>query len=256
MTPYYEAQGIVLYLGNCLDILPSLDQVDHCITDPPYSEHTHAKQWIGHALTANGAPRVKTAHTGLGFDALDAEVRSVVCCELRRLVHRWSLVFTDLEGITGWCGSLSGAGLDYVRTCIWDKVDGAPQFTGDRPAAGAEAIVLAHQPGRKRWNGGGRRNVFREAVNGGTGAKLHPSAKPLLLMRELVRLFSDPGEVILDPFAGSATTGIAARAEGRRAILIECHEPFAEVAARRLERGDAGARQPDQAMFAWAEAAS
>jgi site-specific DNA-methyltransferase (adenine-specific) len=62
----------------------------------------------------------------------------------------------------------------------------------------------------------------------------HPTVKPLALMRYLVRLVLPPGGVLLDPFAGSGTTGLAAIAEGRKAILIEREERYCEISARRM----------------------
>ena len=63
----------------------------------------------------------------------------------------------------------------------------------------------------------------------------HDTPKPLALMRWLVRLVCPPGGTVLDPFAGSGTTGLAARAEGMNAVLIEAHEPYARIAAARLD---------------------
>lgn len=238
MKPVYDMDGIQIWHGDCLDVLPLLEQADHVITDPPYSEATHAKQWVGAALTAGGAPRVATNFTGLGFDALTDEMRCAVAAHAQRLATRWVIAFSDIESISRWSSSLEAAGLDYVRTCIWDKVDSAPQFTGDRPAAGCEAICVAHQPGRKRWNGGGRRNVFRHPVNSSaSGPKPHPSTKPVALMRELITLFTDPGDLILDPFAGSGTTLRAAKDCGRRAIGIELNEQYVQTAIARLRQG-------------------
>lgn len=246
MKPYYSEAGIDIWLGDCLDVLPMLVAVTHVITDPPYSDHTHKKQWIGHALT-KGKARNGTAFTELGFDCLSPEVRRLVAVQSARLARRWVLAFSDLEGLYEWRTDFQHAGLDYVRTCIWDKVDSAPQFTGDRPAASAEAIVCAHPKGAKRWNGGGARNVFRHCVNGvNQGPKPHPSTKPLSLMRELITLFTDEGDLILDPFMGSGTTLVAAKALGRKAIGIEINEDYCKVAIERLRQGALNFYEPEQ----------
>ena len=236
MTPYYDEDGIVIYHGDCSEVLRELAKVDHVITDPPYSEWVHDKQWIGAALTSDGTTRVSTAHKELGFNPLSAALRGRVCVEVAHLCRRWFLTFTDIEAVFVWKQSIQTVGWDYVRACVWDKVDSAPQFTGDRPAAGAEVIICAHPKGKKRWNGGGRRNVFRHAVNAERGAKPHPSTKPESLMRELIGLFTDAGETVLDPFMGSGTTLVAAKRLCRKAIGIEIEERYCEIAAERLRQ--------------------
>lgn len=232
--PYFQDAAVTIYHGDCREFLPLVERASAMITDPPYSPHTHAKQWIGSALTDAGKKRVSTAHKGLGFDPLTDELRAFICEQSKRMVERWSLAFCDVESMNLWRDDFSRAGLDYVRTCFWDKVDSAPQFTGDRPAAAVEAIVCAHMPGKKRWNGGGRRNMFKHAVNGEKGAKPHPSTKPLPLMIELMELFTEPGELIVDPFMGSGTTLRAAKDTGRRAIGFEIEEKYCEIAAQRM----------------------
>lgn len=235
MTPYYQDDAVTLYHGDCRDILPQLEAVDHVITDPPYAEHVHNKQWIGYALT-KGQARLGTTHTEIGFDALTPDQQAFVCAEARRLVRRWTLVFCDLESIFSWKQMVPAFGLDYVRACVWDKVDSSPQFSGDRPSSAAEAIIVAHARGKKTWNGGGGHNVFRHAVNAVRGGKPHPTTKPEPLMAELISLFTDPGDLILDPFGGSGTTAVAAKRLGRRCILIEREEKYCEVAAKRLQQ--------------------
>jgi site-specific DNA-methyltransferase (adenine-specific) len=64
----------------------------------------------------------------------------------------------------------------------------------------------------------------------------HPTVKPVALMRWLIRLVTPPGGILLDPFAGSGTTGVAAKVEGRKATLIELDERYCEIAAKRLEQ--------------------
>lgn len=253
MNPYYEQDGCVIYCADFRDITPNFERVNVTISDPPYSEHTHSKQWIGHALTDEAKPRTGTKFKELGFDPLTDEVLLAFIYETKRLTERWTLAFCDLESIALWRSAILASGLEYVRACVWDKVDSAPQFTGDRPAAGAEALVVAHTffeddqeaegiicahpAGRKHWNGGGRRNVFRHAVNGPKrGPKPHPSTKPLPLMAELVQLFSDPGETILDFFMGSGQTLKAAKLLGRKAIGIEKDEAMCEKAALELQQ--------------------
>lgn len=240
--------------NSCLDPLvglPSLaaDSVSCVVTDPPYSEHVHAKQWIGHALTADGAARCATNHTEIGFAALTVDGRRETAEQCARIATRWTLVFCDIEGVAGWIADFRAAGLDYVRTLIWDKVDSAPQFTGDRPANAAECVVVAHRPGRKKWNGGGKRNVYTVPVNGGTGAKPHPTQKPLRLMRALLEDFTDPGELICDPYAGSGTTLCAAVGLGRRAIGWELDAKHFETARARLSGEDARTAPGQLKMF-------
>jgi DNA modification methylase len=229
--------------GDCLEILPGLaaDSIDVVCADPPYSAHVHAKQWQSKALAAGGNSRAASAHAELGFEALSDETRAAVAFHCARLAKRWVLLFCDLEGIEGWRADLIASGLDYVRTCIWDKVDSCPQFTGDRPASGAEAIVVAHRPGRKRWNGGGKRNVYRHPANSGPGGedrrgpKPHPSTKPLPLMEELILDFTEPKELVLDMFMGSGSTLVAAVRNGRCGLGIERNSDHVAVARQRLE---------------------
>ena len=234
IRPYYQDDAVMIYCCDCRDVMGELGTVDHIITDPPYSVDVHAKQWIGKALTQAGKPRVSTAHSELGFDPLTNELRAWFARQAAMSSRRWVLIFSDLEGISDWKAELLQAGLEYVRSCVWDKIDSAPQFTGDRPAASAEAIVCAHPSGRKRWNGGGKRNVYRSAVNGERGPKPHPSTKPLALMKYLVADFTDPMDAIIDPFMGSGTTLRAAKDLGRKAIGIEIEERYCEIAAKRM----------------------
>lgn len=239
MKPYYEQDGIVIYHDDCRNVLPQIGPVDHVITDPPYSEHVHGKQWVAAALTKGRARFSGNGlHKELGFEHLSDELRAFIAAESARLARRWVQIFSDIEGCYGWRAALSAEGLEYVRTCVWVKPDASPQFTGDRPGSGAEVITLAHPKGRKRWHGGGKHGVFTHIVNNyGREDRMHPAAKPEPLMRELVTLFTDPGETILDPFMGSGTTLVAAKRLGRRAIGIELEEKYCEIAAKRLAQG-------------------
>ena len=225
----YDRDGITLYYGDCLDVLPTLGPVDHVITDPPYEAEAHTLQRRQRGV-GNGVREAP-----LPFAAIAEATRIAASQEIARLVCGWALVFCQIEAAPTWRAALECGRLTYRRTCIWVKPDGAPQFTGDRPGMGYETIIAMHRAGRSRWNGGGRHGVFY--ANVGANGRLrghHPTQKPLALMIELVRLFTDPGETILDPFAGSGTTLLAASALGRKAIGIERDAHYCDVAVQRL----------------------
>ena len=95
--------------------------------------------------------------------------------------------------------------------------------------------------GHSHWNGGGRPGNFRHNKNT-PGGGVHPTQKPLPLMKELVSLFSNYGDLVLDPFMGSGTTAVACVNFGRRFIGIELDEKYFDIACKRIR--DAYA-QPD-----------
>lgn len=220
MTPYYEGGGVTLYHADCLDVLPTLGPVDHVITDPPYDAQTHAGARTG---TDGGVP------IEMGFDPLDMPVFVPL---LLSAAKRWCIAFCSLE-MLGEYRQIAGPA--WVRGGFWRKPDGAPQFTGDRPGQPGEALAICHRPGKKRWNGGGRHAFYEFGVE--RFCRAHPTQKPEQLMNALVADFSDEGETILDPFAGSGTTLVVARRLGRRAIGIEREERYCEVIAQRLAQG-------------------
>lgn len=224
--------------------------VDVMIADPPYSEHTHAKSRRAPSKglrnpTGAKAARLSPVARDLGFASLTAEVARDFAAAAARVTKRWVLVFSDDHGIGPWRLTLEAAGLEVVRTCPWVKPNCAPRMTGDRPGAGWEAIIVAHatrsrgRPMAKRWNGHGHRGVFTHDVPRGPD-RIHTTEKPIGLLLELVSLFTDPGELIVDPFAGSATTGAACIRLGRRFVGVELDAKIAKSARERLEAERAG----------------
>lgn len=235
--------------GDCREVLPTLDAVDHVITDPPYSEHVHKLQrrmlrGSGGRADADGLKRGEVGFAPLGFEALNDETRVTCATEFSRLVRRWCLVFSDQESQTLWIDDLVIAGMKHIRCGAWVKLCGQPQLSGDRPAVGHEAIEVAHaSKGRCRWNGGGLPAVWAFAIatdRNGTGDRVHTTQKPLDLMLRLVEQFTDPDDLVLDPFCGSGTTGVACLRLGRRFIGIERDGKYAAVARERLEAESQG----------------
>jgi site-specific DNA-methyltransferase (adenine-specific) len=221
--------------GDCLDPaigLASLadGSVDHVISDPPYEAEAHTQQ-----------RRVKHGGGGLEmepllFEPMSHETRIESARQIARVVRRWAIVFCQVEAAMEWACALTKAGLVYRRTGIWVKPDGMPQYSGDRPGMGYESIVISHAPGSSTWNGGGRHGVWTfnkigEFDRNRTG---HQTQKPLALMEALVRDFTDEGELVLDPFAGSGTTGVACKRLGRRFIGWERDPAHHAVAEKRI----------------------
>lgn len=213
-----------LYLGDCREILPTLPKVDAVVTDPPYGAVTHAGARSMNSLTSSTidfAPIESADLVRLSMRLCEAAARWVVMtCEWRH------------------AATLEAAGVPLVRLGVWIKPNGAPQFTGDRPGTGWEAVAILHREGKKRWNGGGHHAVWHCPIEQGD----HPTQKPLRLISDWVRAFTDLGETILDPFMGSGTTGVAAIKLGRKFIGIEIEPKYFDIACRRIEEAT---RQPD-----------
>ncbi len=258
VTPYYEDAAVMLYHGDCLAVLarlglPNALFVDHVITDPPYARDVYVRLSQPHTHAGSGTPRrlsialnrpnvgasreqPRLARLAAGDIGHIDEILADMAERFARIARRWVLVFSDAETTHRWRAELAQAGLRYVRTGAWVKPDAMPQMTGDRPAVGYEPVTICHAQGAMRWNGGGGRAVWTYGTAKANRPD-HPCPKPEPLMRELVALFTDPGDTILDPFAGSGTTLVAAKRLGRKAIGIEREERYCEVAARRLSQG-------------------
>lgn len=216
-----------LFAGDCLDPATGMaslgdGSVDSIVTDPPYAEQTHAG--------ARSAKDVNAA--SIDFAATTPEMLRAVLEQCGRISRRWVIATVDWRHVLD-LEANPPKGLRFVRFGVWVKPNGAPQFTGDRPATGWEAVAIMHstQPGKMRWNGGGNRAVWTVNIEQGC---VHPTQKPLLLIESFVRDFTDPGDLICDPFAGSGTTGVAAIRLGRRFVGWEKDEKYHAAAMRRL----------------------
>lgn len=239
-----RAQWAVVH-GDCLDVMAAMPakSVAHVITDPPYSEHVHSKQRRmlrgsgGRAAVGQPAGRGLIGPADLGFAALTSAQRAMAAVAFAALTQRWVLAFTNAEGQAAWEVDLVREDLRHIRVGAWVKIAGQPQLTGDRPAAGFEAVEIAHTSARCHWNGGGHPAVWHHMIatdRNGTGDRFHTTQKPVDLMLELVELFTDVGDVVLDPFCGSGTTGVACVRLGRRFIGIEKDARYAQLATDRL----------------------
>lgn len=241
MTPYYSHAGITIYHGDCRELLLDIEAVDHVVTDPPYARDVYQRA-LGHN-THTGSATPDRLYKGVSLAKLAAgdigcidDMLEEVAAVMGKLVRRWVLVFSDAETTWRWRLALEGAGLRYIRTGAWAKPDPMPQMSGDRPAVGFEPCTICHAQGPMRWNGGGKPALWTHFTAKGNGRPDHPCPKPISLMLELLNLFTDEGEIVLDPYMGSATTLLAAKKLNRRAIGIEIEEKYCEIAAKRLSQ--------------------
>ncbi len=236
----------VLHADNA-EVLPTLTEmsVDHVITDGPYSEHVHGKQrrtlrGSGGREARDGNRRGEVEYAPLGFDALTAEHRLFCAEQFGRLTRRWCLSFSDLESTEAWLQDLVLGGMRRWRFGIWNKLNCQPQLSGTGPAVGSEGIAIAHSAKAMRWNGGGlpARWDFPIATdNNGRSSRVHTTQKPLPLCLALIEQFTDPDDVVLDPFSGAATIGVACILTGRRYIGIERDATYHAAGVARLQGG-------------------
>lgn len=220
-----------LYLGNCLDVMPTLGTVDHIIGDPAYEDIMHAAKASGRHLRTDGGPELKP----LDFASIDA-IREPFVSIAAGMCGGWFIMFCTPEGVARWADVINPSPIKYKRACVWVKPDATPQMNGQGPAAGAENFVVAWAgTGFSRWNAGGKRGVYTHMTNNAERTGLHPTEKPRRLMAEIIADFTSAGQTILDPFMGSGTTGVASVQMGRPFVGIEMNPTYFELACKRIE---------------------
>jgi site-specific DNA-methyltransferase (adenine-specific) len=220
-----------LYLGNCLDVMRALQPVDHIVSDPPYEAALHAARAHLSKLRKDGGPELQE----IDFDSIDA-IREQYVELSGPLCRGWFIAFCTVEGARPWADAINASPMKYKRSCIWIKPDSTPQLNGQGPAVGGEIFVCAWAgEGHARWNAGGKRGVYTHLVNNAERTGQHPTEKPRRLMAEIIGDFTQPGQVILDPFMGSGTTGVAAVQMERRFIGIEREPRYFDLACKRIE---------------------
>lgn len=226
MTPriYYETDNVQLWLGDAREVLPTLTTVDLVVTDPPYGV-----KWVSNFRTESFGDMVGDADTEAGYAAIQLA--------LSILKHgRHLYVF----------GPFDYSGLPVVNCeLIWDKAGMIGMGNLTLPYAPAhERIAFGvyvpsaknRQDGKGRLSARMRRGSVLRYPRPNSRAVRHPSEKPVPLLRELIESSSCFGETVLDPFAGSGSTLVAAVLEGRKAIGIEIEERWCELAANRLRQ--------------------
>jgi site-specific DNA-methyltransferase (adenine-specific) len=217
VTPYYQDEYVTMYHGDCREIVPTLGQFDLLLTDPPYG--------INGGRGGTSKERNKGAYTDY-FEDTPENIRDCVVPVINKCL------FICKRGILtpgNRCFSLypqpDSFGCFYQPAAVgmqsWGNCDAQPIFYyGKSVMAGKNmgrpcSFTLTERP----------------------SCKSHPCSKPIKAWSKLVELHTESDHIILDPFAGSGTTGVAAKLLNRKCTLIEKEEKYCEIAARRLSQG-------------------
>ena len=240
MKPYFETGGVTLYCGDCQEIIPALnvDGIELMIADPPYS-------------------RVRDdAWDRITPDDLIQLLDEVIMSAGKRMKTNSSAYFFCWPPFSDRLTGLLRRRAGFLGHLVWAKrlAGGAPTGFAARQNVRVlrkyftetERILFAEinpQPDRVAYP---RRTFhamksrytdlwYYPPVASSSRLRIHNCQKPLGLLADMMTISSEPGAVILDPFAGSCASGVAAIQTGRRAILIEREESNCEKGAKWLE---------------------
>lgn len=218
IKPYFERDGITILHGDCRDILPEINpsSISLVLTDPPYGIDLD---------TANHARKRGALASANDYAPVHGDSEPYDPSPLMRFPR------LILFGANHFAERLPAS----PSWLVWDKV---ANLRSDRPLGfndNADAELI--------WtNLGGPVRILRHQWIGlmkGTErseARVHPTQKPVALIRWLIDYYTKPGDLILDPYMGSGTTLRAALDQGRRAIGIEIEEKYCAIAAERLSQ--------------------
>lgn len=234
-------QAWALVHGECMPALLALpdDCVDAVITDPPYSSGGFTRDDKGRdpgEKYQQGGLQAK--YPSFGGDSRDQRSYMAWCslwiaeCVRALKPGGYFLAFTDWRQLPVMTDAVQAGGIFWRGVVAWDK---------GRSARAPHKGYFRHQCEYVVW---GTKGAAVQALHDGPfdgcisatvrqDDKHHMTGKPTALMAELVRPVV-PGGIVLDPFAGSGTTGVAAVMHGRRFIGIEREAAYAEISRRRL----------------------
>ena len=202
MTPYYADDHVTLYHARWEDVPPHLLRADVLVTDPPYGIGRDGQK---RTTGGNGG---RKAHDFMGWDSKRpsrSAFRRLLGSTQHQVIWGGNYFADMLPPTMGWL--------------VWDKGQRINQSDGELAWTSAQAAL-------RIWTEN-RVSLLIEGTN-------HPTQKPVALMRWVIE--KCPPGTILDPYAGSGTTLVAAKSLNRKAIGVEVEELYCEVAANRLRQ--------------------
>lgn len=227
-----------LYLGDCMEVMPTLGRVDAVVTDPPYelSSSGPGASHFGMSLGKFDTVAYKDIVSGFDFER--------VFVELEKICNPFNLFcFCSNKQISKIMAFHENRGR-ATTLLVWHKTNAAP-FANGVWRGDIEYVVHARGKGSVFIGNATEKKKVSEFPLVQDSA--HPTVKPLGLIGKYVKICSYPGQAILDPFMGSGTTGVACVKAGRKFIGIEREPSYFDIACRRIE---AAYKQPDMFVAA------
>jgi site-specific DNA-methyltransferase (adenine-specific) len=230
-----------IHHGDCLKLFAQLpdSSVDAIITDPPYNSGGASS-----ASRTSGTPNqkylneeAKRKYPNFGGDQKDQRGFAFWCHQWLSECHRVSkegapiLLFSDWRQLPLTTDILQAADFIWRGIVPWDKTGGCRPTRG-RFSNQAEYVVWGSKGGMPFDRGPSLPGVYRYPVR--QADKYHTTGKPTPLMEDLLQIVPE-GALILDPFSGSGTTGVAAARTNRRFIGFEREKIYAEIATSRIQ---------------------
>ena len=241
MKPYYEHAGIVIYHGDCLEVLPTLEagSVDITVTSPPYNTlpDDHKPSGI-HGKRKTGVNKwIARAANGYA----DSKPEGLYQAWLAHVVAECARVSKGLVWVNHKVRYRNKQAVHPVRflpfpiyaEVIWDR-RGSMALNCKRYAPSHEALWAFGEP--HWWNDALNTLMSVWPLPFDRDDNDHPCAFPVEIAKRPIESSCPPGGLVLDPFLGSGTTLVAAKLCNRRAIGIELEEKYCEMAARRLQQ--------------------
>src|SRR3989338_3637243 len=255
LKPYYEKPGFKLYQANCLGVLAKLPEnsVDMIFADPPYNlSNGGFTVHAGRMVSVNKGSWDKSK----GFqDDYDFHYRWLEAC--RRVLKPYGTLWVSGTYHSIYqCGhALQALNYHVLNDIAWFKPNASPNLSCRFFTASHETILWARKEKKAKhtfnydlmkegeWPedqlkkpGLQMRSVWAMGTPKPHEKKYgkHPTQKPLDLLKRIVLASTNKGDVILDPFAGSSTTGIAAAMNGRKFIGVDLEKDYLELSKKRF----------------------
>ena len=210
-----------LYLGDALEVLPTLGKVDIVVTDPPYFLPVQSyvgRRGEGYAKRMVGDISVLDGYFSLLFskveDTLSPGATYYVFCDAKSYPVFWKTLFPQCK---------------HVRILVWDKIVSYNGYTWRHQH---ELIAWGECDGAERVATGDGDIIRERGVT--QDDRSHPAEKPVSLIERLIKKHGS-SQTILDPFMGSGTTGVACAKLGRKFIGIEIEPKYLDIACKRIE---------------------